>query len=277
MNLETYQAAGKELIFRLRLPTDPICIKYIKSENEIPETAVRPTKCDQKWSLCQAFTYTRRWGWHCAMTKDDNFCTPATAFHHWANITQDEVIESQVRQGWHKDREAEQQRLNLRLQTFTGIEGESLISKAMMYSGSVCSPLNNTIVEPDTILVFGDGSHITHLVHAISYDYQTPITSSFDGFGETCYKGGLLPFLTGRPQLVLPGMGDRGIAAVQDNELAIGFPTTLLKKVLEHLFKTGGKRNPGQPMRPTIPNNLTESLTPGFKYLREVMDKKVNA
>ncbi len=274
MSLEFYREAGQKLVSQLRLPTNPVGIKYIKSESEIPEGSIQPTKFDQKWSFCQAFTYARRYGWHCAMTVDDNICVPGSALHHWPDVTPDEFVESQVRQGWHKDRETEQVRLDHRMKEFTGPNGQSLVPKAKEYCGFVCSPLTDTIIEPDAILIFGDGSHITHMVWAISYDFENPISSSFDGFGETCYKGGFLPFLTGKPQIVLPGMGDRGLAAVQDNELAIGFPATMLDKVLNHLFKTGGEMNPGQPLKPIMATNLTESITPGFQYLRDVLDKK---
>ncbi len=50
-------------------------------------------------------------------------------------------------------------------------------------------------------------------------------------------------------------------------------PGFLFFYVLENLFKTGGMMNIGYPMRPLIPSGLTENITPGFKFLREKMDK----
>jgi len=47
---------------------------------------------------------------------------------------------------------------------------------------------------------------------------------------------------------------------------------------MENLFKTGGVMNIGYPMKQILPMNLTEKLTPGFKYLWDKMfhenDKK---
>ena len=107
MDLKGLREMGNDLYHRLHLPTYPVAIKYIKSEDEIPEEAVRPSTGGQQWSLCQAITYARRWGWHSAMTEKDNFCVPSSATHQWVDVTLDELLESQVRQGWRKDRAAE--------------------------------------------------------------------------------------------------------------------------------------------------------------------------
>ncbi|MGB9499841.1 MAG: DUF169 domain-containing protein [Dissulfuribacterales bacterium] len=102
---------------------------YIKKEKDIPEQAIRPSGMGQKWSLCQAFTYARRHGWHVAMTADDNFCVPASVFHKWVDVSDEDLIESQVQQGWHKDRAAEQNRFNFFKGLFAGPEGEKTLKK----------------------------------------------------------------------------------------------------------------------------------------------------
>ncbi len=274
MNLEDFRHAGKELCDKLKLPTHPISITYIKGEDEIPEKALRPSAQGQKWALCQAFTYARRWGWHLAMTADDNFCVPASAMHHWVDVSAEDFIESQVQQGWHKDRESERNRYDFSQSIFQGPKGEERLKKAKERIGFVCSPLSKALLEPDTILIFGDGVHVTHLIHALTYEYKTPVLSSFEGFGETCAKGGMVPFVTGRPQVVIPGMGDRVFTGVQDHELAVGIPAKLLPVVTENLFKSGGRLNMGQPVKPMLAMELTESITPGFAFLRKKVDEK---
>lgn len=273
MNLDDYKKAGQELYHKLHLPSYPVAIRYIKSENEAPENAIRPSASGQKWSLCQAFTYARRWGWHSAMTSDDNFCVPSSAMHKWVDVSGDDFIESQVQQGWHKSREAEKNRYNFSQLLFAGEQGEERLKTAKEYTGFICSPLTDAIVEPHSILVYGDGSHINHIVQALCYDYTFPVTSSFEGFGESCVKGGFIPFIMGRPQVVIPGMGDRSLSGTFDHEIAIGFPASLLGTVLEYLFKTGGPRNVGLPVKTLLPMGLTESITPGFSYLRKKIDE----
>jgi uncharacterized protein (DUF169 family) len=268
-NLGDYKKAGNELHEKLRLATFPVGVTYIKSEHEIPQGAYRPSAGGGKLSLCQAFTLARRWGMSVAMTSKDNFCTPATAIHGWEDVSFDDLVESQVRQGWHKGREAEIKRLSPILPLAAG-ERKNLKND---YTGFVCSPLTAPATIPDSVIIYCDGVQLTHLVHALSYEYAHVPTSSFEGFAESCVKGGWLPFVTQRPQVVIPGAGDRSFAAIQDHELALGIPAGLVSYVLENLFKTGGSMNIGLPVRPVMAMNLNEHITPGFKFLREKMEK----
>ncbi|RJP91496.1 MAG: hypothetical protein C4518_07900 [Desulfobacteraceae bacterium] len=237
MNLEEFRKLGETLYHKLHLPTWPVGITYIKTLEEIPESAVRPSAMGQKWSLCQAVTYARR-------------------------------------HGWHKDRAAEQNRFNFFKGLFAGPGGEQILKKMQEYMGFVCSPLPKAILEPDSILVFGDGTHINHMIQALCYDYTIPVMSAFEGFGETCFKGGLAPFITGRPQVVIPGMGDRAFAGIGSEELAVGIPAAQLSVVVEHLFKSGGDMNIGQPVKTLLAMGLNESITPGFTFLKNKISAK---
>ena len=267
--LSDYQKAGQDLLSRLRLATYPVAIKYIKDISEIPTKAIRPSQSGQKWCLCQAITYTRRWGWMVAMTADDNFCTPATAGHQWVDVSQEDLLQSQLFQTWHKDIEAEKKRQK----HGRDMIGEANIQKLKQYHGFVVAPLHETPFVPDSVLVFGNGENITHIIHAITYEGENYPYSGFEGFGETCTKGGLMPFITGIPQVVIPGMGDRTFSGVHDYEIAIGLPGAMVFIALQNLLKTGGKLNLGIPVKTLLPMSITENITPGFKYMRDKIDK----
>ena len=275
MNLENFREAGSDLYHRLHLPTYPVAIKYIKSEDEIPEKAVRPSTNGQQWSLCQAITYARRWGWHSAMTEKDNFCVPSSASHQWVDVSMEELLESQVRQGWHKDRAAEERKFAYIAKNVYGSqEGKEMLARMKQYIGFICSPLTKTIVAPDSVLIYGDGGHVSHMIQALCYDYTEPVSSRFEGFGESCFKGGLLPFISGRPQVVIPGMGDRAFSGTSEHEIAVGIPATALSTLTEHLFQSGGHQNMGLPLKPLLAMGLTDSITPGFQFLRKIVDSK---
>lgn len=253
----------------LHLSTYPVAIKYIKSKDEIPEGAMQPSVHDKKMSLCQAFTQARRLGMTVVMTADDNFCTPSTVIHRWVNLSMDDLAESQVRQRWHKDADVEVKRIEKIRKTL----GDEYIDQTGEYIGFVCSPIHKTTFVPDSIMVYCDGVQLTHIIHALSYENLYNPTSSFDGFSESCVKGGLIPFVTQKPQVVIPGAGDRAFAGISEHELGIGLPAFLLFYVMDHLFKTGKRLNMGFPIRSAIPMDLNERLTPGFKYLRKKMDQ----
>jgi uncharacterized protein (DUF169 family) len=269
--LEEFRKAGGDIYHKLHLSSYPIAVTYIKDTVEIPEGVYRPSKAGKKLSLCQAFTMSRRWGMPVAMTADDNFCTPATAFHGWSDITREELIESQVRQGWHKDLAAETRRVEGAWSLLRS-KGEERLKE---YCGFITSPLKDALLMPDTVLIYGDGVQVMHMIHGICYEYKQVVHSFFEGFGESCVKGGLLPFLLNSPQVVIPGMGDRSFAAIGDNELAIGMPAHTIFTILEDLFKTGGGMNLGYPAKTMLAMDITENITPGFTFLREKMtDKK---
>ncbi|MFO7797391.1 MAG: DUF169 domain-containing protein [Promethearchaeati archaeon] len=270
-NLEEFQKAGQELYDELHFQSYPIGIKYIKDESEIPKEAIQPSKRDKRMSICQAFYMSRRFGNNYAITAADNFCTPSTVAHGWVKISEEEFIESQVRQGWHKDEKAEIRRAKkLYSSNFKNI-------MELGYCGLISYPLHKSPLIPDTILVFGNGAQITHIIHALCFEHKKKysINSSFEGFGESCGKGSLMPFLTRKAQIVIPGSGDRSFAGIQDHEIGIGMPADHIFYILQNLFKTGGRQGLGFPIKSMIPLNLTENLTPGFKYMKELIDRKL--
>jgi uncharacterized protein (DUF169 family) len=269
---EEYRKAGKSLYDRLHLASYPVAIKYIRNPDEIPQDFIRPAALKQKASLCQAFTYARRSGLSVAMTADDNFCTPSTIMHRWVDIPFEVLIESQVLQGWHRDAVAERKRI----EHGKSIIGEANLPKLEQYKGFICSPLTAAAFEPDTVLIYGNGENITHIIHALTFGGENFPTSSFEGFAEPCLKGGLIPFITGIPQIVIPGMGDRAFSGTYDYEIAIGIPAGLIFDVNEDLFKTGGWMNMGQPVKALLPQSLTENITPGFKFMRDKIDEYRN-
>jgi uncharacterized protein (DUF169 family) len=269
-NLKDYQEAGQTLYDRLHLSSMPIAIKYIRDVSEIPgEKIMRPSALGEEWSLCQGFTYARRWGWNVAMTGQDNFCVPSTASHGWEDISEEDRIESQVRQGWHKDAEAER-----RLQKYTRDLFGDRADKRNEYKGFIVSPLPRSIVVPDSVLIYGNGEQITHIIQALVYDGRNFPASSFWGFGESCMKGGLIPFLTRIPQIVIPGTGDRTFSGVFDYEIAIGLPGEMIFEITANLFQTGGRLNMGMPVKTLLPRGIKAKLTPGFDFLRKKYEKK---
>ncbi len=270
-DLNDFKKAGQKIYDKLHLSTYPIAIKYIKSLDKIPKSGMRPKSQGIKLSICQAFTLARRIGLNVTITSEDNFCVPSTAMHKWEDISREDFIESQVQQGWHKNVEAEIRRAETHYKFMEKI-------KPVEYCGLICSPLPKTIIIPDSILIYCDGAQLTHIIHALSYEYNEDYVpnSSFEGFGESCAKGGLIPFVTQKPQIVIPGAGDRAFAGISEHELAIGIPADLIFYVIKNLFKTGHFMNLNYPIRTLIPMHLNEDITPGFKFLRDKINEKKN-
>ena len=243
--LEDYRQIGKELYNKLRLLTFPVALRFIKDVSEIPDQASQPSKMGQQLSLCQSFTMARRWGANLAMTIDDNLCYTSSLVHQWEKVPIKDIITSQVKSGYHKDLNAE-----LAVQSvFSDFTSKKAIEKIKDHKGFIVSPLTKTIVIPDVILIYGDPAQILHIIHALSYEGKYIVQSAFIGYGESCLKGVLLPYISKKPQVVLPGTGDRLLSLTKEEEMAIGVPAELLFYINENLFKSGGALNPRQPTR----------------------------
>ncbi len=268
-DLKDFRKAGEDIFHKLHLSTYPVAIKYIKGKDGIPQGAMQPSAFGKKMTLCQAISLSKGPGNTVAMTADDNFCTPSTVGHQWVNIPLETLIESQVKQGWHKDIEAEKRRMEAQAKLLATTD----IKRMFGYIGFVCSPLQKAHDVPDAVLLHGDGVQITHVIHALSYEYLHVPSSSFDGYGETCIKGGLIPFVTGIPQILLPGAGDRSFSGSSPHEIGIGMPAELIFYTLENLFKSGGMMNMGFPARLFMPMGFDENITPGFKFLKDEIGK----
>lgn len=267
---EQYRAAGKALYDALRLYTLPVAVKYIKHGETVPDGFMRPSSMDQKWSLCQAFTHARRWGQPVAMTGADNFCLASSAAHRFIHVEPQDLVQSQVLNLWHKDLDAE---LKIAMHYKDLAEPENA-AKMTDHAGMLVAPLTEADFVPDAVLVYGNPGQMTHMIQALAYEGEHITRSGFIGFAESCIKGALLPYLTGKPQYVSPGAGDRAFSGTTEDEVAMGLPGELVFYVMENLFKTGGPFNTGCPIKTILPGQLTAEMLPGWVHLRERMEEK---
>ncbi len=267
--IEQYQQIGREILNDLRLATHPVAIKYIKDESEIPEDFIQPSKVGESWSLCQAFTYARRNQTCSAMTRDDNFCVPSSYAQGWLHLPFEQLIQSQILNKWRKDYDSE---IRCQLAASADYASKENMKKAMEYCGFLVAPLTSTPFVPDSILLYSDPGQATHIIQALSYEGKHVFTSIFNGFGESCIKGALKPFLTGTPEVVLPGAGDKAVSGTHDYEMAVAVPGQLLFTIKENLFKTGGENNMGYPYK-ALRTKIDNSFLPGWVYLKEKMEE----
>lgn len=262
--IEEYRKIGESYYNKLRLLTFPVAIKFIKSYEEIPEKVHRPSKIGQNISLCQSFTMARRWGAHVAMTFEDNACITSSLVHQWKKVPQKDILKSQIMSGYHKDAKAE-----LKVQSqFSALTNKENYLKIKDHVGFIVSPLTKTIIEPDIVLTYGDPAQMTHIIHALSYEGKYMVKTSFVGFGESCIKGVLIPFVTQKPEVVLPGTGDRTLSLTKEEEMAIGMPADLIPYVEENLFKAGGKINMGEPAKFFVGSIPKGFGPPAWNFLR---------
>jgi uncharacterized protein (DUF169 family) len=270
MDLKRVHQAANELYDRLRLATVPVAVRYLQDLSEIPDGFVRPSQRGQTWSLCQAFTHARKHRMNVAMTAEDNFCLASTLAHGWFKLPLEDLIQSQRLNLWRKDMEAELAAQSLFMDLVSPQSRETMKN----HVGFLVSPLNAVPFVPDSVLIYGNPAQVTHLIQALTYDGKHLCVSPFNGFGESCIKGALLPHVTGKPQVVIPGAGDRAFSGTGDDETALGMPAAALFSVQENLFRSGGPFNLGYPARAPLVAHLTEDILPGWSYIRKRLEQE---
>lgn len=135
------------------------------------------------------------------------------------------------------------------------------------YEGIIISPLGWTKVEPDVVLIHGNSTQIMRLIQANIYKSGAPILTKQMGLAASCVNGILQTILSRKPNVVIPGAGDRVYAAVQDHEIIFSLPVEMLHDTIDALDKAGTKVGIRYPM----PINLTE---PAIKPVAwQVLDK----
>ena len=265
--LEDYQKAGQEFYDKLRLLTLPLAIKYIQNESEIPDETgiIRPSKIKQKFSLCQAFTVARRWGRTVVMTFEDNHCITSSFVHGWEYMPGKEMLKSQIISKYHSGPNAE---LSVQL-LFGQYLNKEAMKKVRGNIGFIVSPLNKTNIIPDVILCYGSPAQMTHIIHALEYEGRNLVKDQFFlGYGESCIKGVLIPYISNQIQVVLPGTGDRTLSMTTEDEMAIGFPAKKLFYIMKNLFKSAYKFNMGMPSKFMLIDLPDGMGPPAFRFLK---------
>ncbi|MHA1374400.1 MAG: DUF169 domain-containing protein [Promethearchaeota archaeon] len=235
-DLEKYQKIGRGFIDKLKLLTYPIAIKLVKPGEEVSPNAIHPHKMfGHEVPACLTYTWCRRSGMHFYLKKEDIACKPITIHHFGLERTDDpeDVYKAWERKAAYK-RNAEMEKKSR--------ENDATLSYGEI-EGIVISPLHNSLVKPDLVMIYCLPVILSHLILAATYDGDC-ISSYFNGMESSCKNGIVRTYKTNQCQVVCPGMGDCVMASVQDNEMIFSIPESKLELVLNNLFLAGNKIKP---------------------------------
>lgn len=219
----------------VRPDTFPLAVRVVTGEEPIPERVKRPKRdLGMTFSICQAVTMSRRYGWAMAMGAEDQSCPIAkVAFGY-----EDEV-------DFYKEG-------NLPNQMYTktcelGAKTEAAVPKFSREEAGtvVIAPLNRTSFEPELVVVYGNSAQVMRMVAAALYTTGGEITSSFSSRAD-CADLIIRTKQSDKPQVILPCYGDRVFGQTHDHEMAFTIPYTMVDDFLEGLEGThkGGVRYP---------------------------------
>lgn len=231
-NLQKYRDLGQDFINKLKLTEYPIAVKMIKKGDQVPEALERPREFfGYEIPPCVTYTYCRKQGTSFYITGDDVACKPISLCFGFRKLSDPyDLFRAWEKHGGYK-RNAEMEKKSRE----TDIYFEHL-----EFEGFIVSPLHETIVKPDIVMIYGTPLVQSHLVAAATYDGQT-IVSNFNGMESSCKEGIMRTFKTNQCHVVIPGMGDRVLAGGQDFEVIFSVPEDKLEYVNENLFLYGNK------------------------------------
>jgi uncharacterized protein (DUF169 family) len=257
--MEDFQTFGKKIEELVRPATFPIAIKLIRSEAEIPPGSKRPrTDLSVETFLCQNFRMVRTYGWTMAVMQDDCCCKLARTILGWDPPSEE------------SDKWGDQFSVGLYASDpeTSGKVREHLHLLNNEFAGVVLSPLTRTRMEPDVIFVYCLPAQAMRLIQAYLYFQGGVMQFTAAGRMGSCHEGIAKTFLTGEPQLVLLGNGDRIWGGADDAEVMFSIPGSKCELIVRGLEAThkGGLRYP-------IPKYM--NYTPGFQasFAREAQRK----
>ncbi len=237
MNTENYVLSEK-LENLLKLRTYPIALKLLKSEDEIPEDAIRPKRdLGFHLALCQAFGIVRRGGLLkltegkeegekpiIAMLKEDMWCFEPVIGYGMAEAPE-YFLEGHNR--YPADVASLEAGAYWAQHEFPRLPyGHSI--------GVLLSPLRLANFDPDVVIIYGNPLQVTLLTFASSYYTGKDIHASLSGHAACVYA--VVPVIKeNEAKIILPCQGDRRHGTTQDDELTFSFPYSKLKEIVEAL------------------------------------------
>ncbi len=255
MNPDEMKALSEGIYEELRLRTLPVAVSFQDKESQWPEKTRRPSQTLQKKiTLCQAMTLARTYRWTVGLTAEDIVCVPALiAFGHAENKDAHQLLSSFfARVGWSKDEE-----------TAAGEVSCMSFMQRGQAQAIILAPLAKGVIEPDTVVFYGNPAQIMRLVHAWTYMTGKQVQSGFSGKIE-CREYLAAPHLNDEANVVIPGNGDRIMSGTQDDEMVFALPGDKLQILgagLEKAGRTVGAKYPVpfyQNFQPEFPDLFKE-------------------
>ncbi len=207
----------EELEWRLQLRTSPIAVKLIKSEDEIPEGALRPMRdLGYHLALCQAFAMSRRNKETIAMLTEDHWCyLPVIAFG--LVDAPDFFLGGNT---FYKINVGDLDAARSMAENLPRLESGK-------YIGVVSAPLWKTDFEHDLVVIYCNSNQLRCLLAAVKYKDGCLVTSTLDPSGA-CFQCTVPTIKTGKCQVTVPCGGDRANALAQDDEMIFTIPRDTL-------------------------------------------------
>jgi uncharacterized protein (DUF169 family) len=258
----TSPEAARFIADELRLRTAPIGVKFLSADDSFPEKTRIPSKhLGKRITICQGVTMARVYQWTVGLSKQDLVCVPAMiAFGFVTGDDRFERLAELFRTvSFHPDDKTARQE----------VASMSCAGKDD-FESMVLAPLERGLFEPDTVVLYGSPAQIMRLIQAWDYHVGERVPGNFGGKVE-CSEYLSAPFKSGKPNVVIPGQGDRIFSMTQDDEMVFALPGKELIKLTQGL-KVAGKK-----IGARYPITFYQNFQPEFPEPYQALGKELGA
>lgn len=220
--LEKINKYGKEIEQLLKLKTSPIGVKFIQSEDEIPDDAIRPRK-DKGGHIaqCQAFAMSRREGETVAVLKDDQWC--------WAPLIAYGLVDSSTIDFERDDIEPQIKGILKWTKELADALPSLPIGK---YIGVMSAPLTTAEFIPDVVLIYSNNAQLRSMLMALKFRPDYSIETDLEPF-DSCVYAVVPVFLNGKYRVTFPDPGEYERAMVSEDKVIFSMPVNKLDEYVD--------------------------------------------
>jgi uncharacterized protein (DUF169 family) len=220
--------ASRQLHEIMLLRYEPIAIKFIEDEADIPESAINPRgDLGKHMCLCQAYSLTRRNKKTVYMDSQSEWC--------WCPMVCMGYVDSAPGTASYD-----------LLSRFIGIGDEEAAKKFFAhfprlpygkYKGLVTAPLCSCGFEPDIVLIYANPAQTRMMIGGIKSQTGRLVDTSLDVI-DSCAYSTVTPFLNGEYRVTFPDPGEYERGLADEDEVILSVPGPRLDE-----FLTGLKGN----------------------------------
>ena len=216
------EQAATELQRMLRLRYDPIAIKMIENEADIPANAIYPPRdMGQHMAICQVYALARRDSMTIYTDRNSEWC--------WC---------PQITLGFSEcDYGSEEFELVCRHLGFPDIDkAREFFSNfprfpTGKYIGTVTGPLCDCDFEPDVVLIYCNNAQLRSMLWAIKNATGKVVETQLDAI-DSCVYSVVVPQLTGEYRVTLPDIGEYERAGADEDEVILSVPRGKLDELV---------------------------------------------
>jgi uncharacterized protein (DUF169 family) len=235
----------------------PLDIKMLKEEDEIPQDAKRPLgDYGGSFTLCQALALGRREGSTIVLDKESQSCPIALVGLGFvkpeAYLRGDYALVP-----FNQSPEARVKAAEATVRFPFGKFNHILIS-----------PIGTANLDPDVILIYGNGAQVMRMIQAAAFTSGESVTSRSIGSGG-CLLPIVSPILDNECKFTIPGNGERRMGLIADGEMAFAMPKSRFEDVVNglKLSHEGGQNFPFSPGY----LKLECKMPPSYEELRKTL------